>query len=451
MRGLTDYLKSELASATEERIISYLISLVDGKDESYTLEPQLNISDNSNYKADIYFPKGIRALDVVSPLMIEIKGGLLISTFSRELSKGEAYINKFPNSRYWVIYSHTSVNVPDTNIDGVEFKSFDEVVYLAKKPYKKKTTKWVPRKQDDILSEAAKSLNSTKCSFILGAGVSVDAGSPSWNNLLKALLNEIPQHNPITDTDYDHINSKCGYSALITARYILDNYLSSKILIEKMRKIIYTATKCTYKNNPAALTYIAKITKHSNVESILTFNYDEFVEEALDKEGIRYVPFFEKGAPAADEKPVYHIHGYISRNTGGLSSFPVLSEREYHRLYSDDFHWSNVELLHALTRNTCFLVGLSMSDPNLRRLLDIARYNDSGIARHYIFMRREPLNPNVPNSVKDKKHWENVERQFSELGLNVIWFNYNASDPSDFTDLVRKLAAIIGRTGTITI
>ena len=89
-----------------------------------------------------------------------------------------------------------------------------------------------------------------------------------------------------------------------------------------------------------------------------------------------------------------------------------------------------------------------MSDPNLRRLIDIARYNDSGIARYYIFMRREPLNLNAPNTVKEKKHWENVERQFLELGLNVIWFKYNYSDPSDFTDLVCKLATIIGRTGT---
>lgn len=159
---------------------------------------------------------------------------------------------------------------------------------------------------------------------------------------------------------------------------------------------------------PTALPYIAEIVKNCKVESILTFNYDVFMEEALAKEGVSYVPFFEKGALISGDIPIYHIHGYISRS-GGIDSYPVLSEREYHRLYSDDFHWSNVELLHALTRNTCFLVGLSMSDPNLRRLLDIARYEDSGSARHYVFIRKEPLDTVNRDHNKDLKHWENIE------------------------------------------
>lgn len=50
----------------------------------------------------------------------------------------------------------------------------------------------------------------------------------------------------------------------------------------------------------------------------------------------------------------------------------VLIENDNHRIYSEVFDWSNVEQLRALTRCTCFFAGLSLKDPNLRRLLEIA-------------------------------------------------------------------------------
>lgn len=140
--------------------------------------------------------------------------------------------------------------------------------------------------------------------------------------------------------------------------------------------------------------------------------------------------------------PIYHVHGLISRDPHGVSNFPVLSEREYHLLYANDFHWSNVEILRSLIRNTCFLVGLSMLDPNLRRLLEIARFDDNGDARHFVFMRKEPLDCNNPDVDKDRIHWSTMERNYYELGLNIIWYDYDPNNPGDFTDLANKLTTI---------
>ena len=134
----------------------------------------------------------------------------------------------------------------------------------------------------------------------------------------------------------------------------------------------------------------------------------------------------------------------VSRNDDGPTVLPVLSEREYHALYADAFHWANIELVRAFTRNTCFFIGLSMTDPNLRRLLDIAKIKDDKSIRHYIFMRKEPVKAGIPNHIKDNKHWAIMENQFRELGLNIIWYNYNEHNPNDHSDLKTQLYRLIG-------
>src|SRR4051794_16694781 len=47
----------------------------------------------------------------------------------------------------------------------------------------------------------------------------------------------------------------------------------------------------------------------------------------------------------------------------------VFTEPDYHRLTDSVFHWSLSFIVERLRKNTVPFIGLSMSDPNLRRLL----------------------------------------------------------------------------------
>lgn len=140
---------------------------------------------------------------------------------------------------------------------------------------------------------------------------------------------------------------------------------------------------------------IASIATEKNVKQIITYNYDDLIEyeHTNPKE---FVSVYNGTIANLDGlKPIYHVHGYISRNEI-FPGTPVLSEREYHKLYSRMHHWSNVVQLNALYTTTCFFIGFSMTDPNQRRLLDLARNVDlgtidTGKAKHYIFMRRQNL------------------------------------------------------------
>ena len=139
----------------------------------------------------------------------------------------------------------------------------------------------------------------------------------------------------------------------------------------------------------------------------------------------------------------------------------VFSEEEYHKRYSTAFHWSNVEQLHALTRTHCFFIGLSMTDPNLRRLLDTAKdMNRSNEVNHYAFLKRTELEKycvsdvnkacryvHVSESLIDKKkqkeiydlNYAVIESIFMELGVNVIWYE-------DHNDLPGLVAQVFGLT-----
>lgn len=117
---------------------------------------------------------------------------------------------------------------------------------------------------------------------------------------------------------------------------------------------------------------------------------------------------------------MYHVHGIVfpERENNSVEDI-ILTEDDYHRVYSEVFDWSNVEQLHALTRCTCYFVGLSLNDPNLRRLLEIAQRDSGKSVRHYVFLERKSAYIDLEKAEKD---FQTREDMLADLGLNVIWY-----------------------------
>jgi len=117
--------------------------------------------------------------------------------------------------------------------------------------------------------------------------------------------------------------------------------------------------------------------------------------------------------------PFYHVHGYLPRS-GRIpaDSEMVFSEDAYHSQFIDPFSWSNLIQLTKLTQNTCLFVGISLTDPNMRRLLDVAwRKNHDKKRSHYIIKR----NPFLSDGVLDEVSKLLEEQDANALGLNVAW------------------------------
>ncbi len=50
----------------------------------------------------------------------------------------------------------------------------------------------------------------------------------------------------------------------------------------------------------------------------------------------------------------------------------VFSKDAYHSQFIDSFSWSNLIQLNHLSQNVCVFLGVTLTDPNLRRLLDVS-------------------------------------------------------------------------------
>ena len=107
----------------------------------------------------------------------------------------------------------------------------------------------------------------------------------------------------------------------------------------------------------------------------------------------------------------------------------VFSEEAYHSQFIDPYSWSNLIQLNTFSTNICLFVGLSLSDPNLRRLLDIS-WRRNQRCKHYIIMRKTPQ-----KSRTDEIATMLFEQDANSLGLNVIWC-------SDFSEIPSILSSI---------
>jgi hypothetical protein len=69
----------------------------------------------------------------------------------------------------------------------------------------------------------------------------------------------------------------------------------------------------------------------------------------------------------------------------------VFSEDEYHAEYSDPYKWSNMTQMSLLGRYPGLFVGLSLEDPNIRRLIDVTHRQYPENANYAILPRKNRL------------------------------------------------------------
>jgi len=305
-------------------------------------------------------------------------------------------------------------------------------------------------------------------SLFLGAGVSSSAGMPNWNTLLNSLFveyltNEFDNEKSISDSDIKQIVSRLNEidepSALMAARYLRKGLSKDKSEDEEFLKVI---TENLYKLKDKDKPLDSKLIKTicnlcmpkrtgAKVRSVITYNFDDLIERQLSKIEVDYHSIYtDNESYELDELPIYHVHGFLPEDRQLYqdldNSTLVFSEEGYHKIYSDSFHWSNLVQLNSLRENSCLMIGLSLTDPNLRRLLEIASRNNDRV-KHFAFLKRikteEFINKQSSSKSKPKKVIKNDagaieflsrhhilnEELMKELGVTIIWFEEYADIP----------------------
>lgn len=342
------------------------------------------------------------------------------------------------------------------------FNNYSEYISNTKTAIDNIVSKSQVAKPDEWKKTSKKHIEKLKHSYskndlvlFLGAGVSASAKMPCWDTLISKLIismiSEIMLGNYLVYEEEKEImahqiKEMHGGSPLLLARYIHSGLGNS--FEEKISKCLYEDLDNKEKGTSNLLDSISKlcIPKRDGpgVKSIVTYNFDDLIENHLMKLSIKYRSIYKDADIASsNELGIYHVHGFLPQNYRNYDdlteSLLIFSEERYHNLYLDPYFWSNLIQLNYFRENTCLMVGLSGEDPNLRRLLDIAAKKNN-VPKHYIILKRNSLPEcsNIRDNVRQSMlsaHHALYEKYFNDLGLNIIW----CEDYDDFPQIINQI------------
>lgn len=304
-------------------------------------------------------------------------------------------------------------------------------------------------KRNKYITQLKKAYNNDDVVLFLGSGISRDAGIPTWDSLISdlfvSLVDQKLKENGIDLNEeekselVDELKSQNNNSPLLQTRFIKQG-------VDEFDNIVKAALYKNAKNSSRTLEAISQICipkrGKTGIKAIINYNFDDLIEKNLSKDNLEYKSIYNEGiTPSNEELGIFHVHGFLPEEETGYKdlsdSLWVFSEESYHKLMLDPYHWSNITQLNYLMNNTCLFIGLSMTDPNLRRLLDIAtKKNVDDNCKHYVIMKRFKINNGNKNIKQFSQINEELQESFyHELGVNVIWVN----DYSEIPNLLKQI------------
>jgi len=326
---------------------------------------------------------------------------------------------------------------------------------------------------ETAIKHLKEAFNNGNLNFVLGAGISSKFGIPTWDNLLQRLLMTTIQ----LETEKALILSKFfskifNPSSLIAGRYLEESFKDDKIK-NKFEKQVRDALYETYDENAKSL-IIDEIIKFClapgnspNLDGIITYNYDDIIETKLKEKNLD-MPFESVFGQAINPDnnvlKIHHVHGFLPKNgIIGNENRITLGEFVYHEQYSNTYSWNNIVQINKFRDKTCLFIGTSLTDPNIRRLLDIAKNQKKSSKFHYIFKKKTNKswlknsinklieeNPEIINDkininlkidetidflIELKNRFE--EKDSESLGVKTVWIDDYDKDISDILKKIR--------------
>ncbi len=441
-----NYYKS--AEDFEKEITDLIVSCLSDKEkEAYEKELAKQKVGKSLDRLDMVLPKGCAKLGFDGSTLIEMKYNVHFDTPFRvfRMLKTNYNPDKYnfvliyrPNPRisFWGIKPGLRI-IPSDNLFSLAYPEGKRV----QQPKRKKETKHQgDEERNKSCKEACKkAFAHGNCTLFIGAGVSMSAGLPGWDDLLYRMLEKGHGEREIKREDKVFFKRAFDSSTMVMARYLQILLGSEEELIDNVKSILYPQKKC---QETELIRSVVELSHYETkgkrkVKRIITYNYDNSLEKAVSKrDALKPLPFFNDDGILKykkEELPIYHVHGFIPEGewNDDYGSGIVLAEDAYHHLYNTQDEWVNDVQKEALSKGLSLFVGMSMNDPNLRRLLEEIKSEGYKGCKHFAFLTEWDFFNNL--SFVPKK--EIVEKMFHELGVDVIWYK----DYNELPKLLREL------------
>ncbi len=257
--------------------------------------------------------------------------------------------------------------------------------------------------------------NKIKVDLVMGAGINCDYGAKDWSHLIEALNLEFFKNNV---SDIDEIRHFVGNELFVNGKILktsgFDTYKS-------LHDELYLFKEAKSFNDPNSTLYncVNYIERHPGVE-VITYNYDTNLEYLLKKRKILYTSVYDENGFINKESQVtiFHVHGLLPfdkyKEQKYIDSL-VFNESEYFYLYNNPYSWNISKQMHDFTFKTCLFIGLSLTDPNMKRLLEVSI---NPLKFNFIFMKKE--------HGFNEKTYRAVTNYFFSYDLITIWVDdYN--------------------------
>ena len=465
----------------ESQVLNYLKEYL--KNEEKTLITHGSTAEfHANYHFDGIIPEGLNELEGATGIEIKLYGNkmnylrnahLISSKINNSISNSDInsillilgstfceeekckIVNKYASL---IIYPFKIWDLNDLISVSEEFKDFNvESENLTEILVNTAISSSLNQKSEDWKSTRDERINQLKSVYrkdelvlFLGAGASKMAGISDWNSLISDLLvlmikNRFKEKGiSITDTETEYfakeLNSINENSPLLQAAFIKAGL--GEAFEKEVTSILYKNFSDRNIGTSDLLKSISKLClprrNGVGIRAVVTYNFDDLLEVNLKNYDIKFHSLYsEMDYTAPDELGIYHVHGFLPRNADEYEQLSegllIFSEDGYHNLYNDPYSWANITQLNFLRETTTLMIGLSLTDPNLRRLLSISNRRKR-IAKHFVILKRNNFSENSNNdgiraNILDSFNIVNNELQelfFEQLGLKIIWVeSYN--------------------------
>lgn len=265
----------------------------------------------------------------------------------------------------------------------------------------------------DHLNALHRAYRSRKLRLLIGAGVSIPAGFPNWDELIVSLLDRYIEDQireeripGIPERDRGELARKLSS---VLGRDGAAELVRQTVEDERFGQLLATALYGALLKDGRTIAQLNLTTVQrqlacmERVTAYYTTNFDTTLEVALaavretaaEWEMYRQPEAigFERLKPATTS--VIHIHGWLDPD-GGYSNPIVLTEAHYIQLTIKPESYPNKRLTEAVSAESgaasaLLVVGMSLSDPNLRRMIYLLSGDVMGrtMADIYVILKEE--------------------------------------------------------------
>jgi NAD-dependent SIR2 family protein deacetylase/tetratricopeptide (TPR) repeat protein len=246
----------------------------------------------------------------------------------------------------------------------------------------------------NIPSSLIEKINNGKIVVFAGAGLSMNAGLPNWNQLIAAILDEIEGKESKSKKYKDALDDD-----ILTPLDVLSKIEPHKeFAIEALEKKIRSYDGC----KP---TLIHKLIGAISTK-IITTNYDCLIENQLtDYEKIPYSNSFKVSKISEYDKYILKIHGDIHE-----PDKCILFPSQYDSLYREKEQTSVFELKKIISDKSIIFIGFSFTDPYINYVFEfISKLYNGFTPEHYIITTE--VNKEWPSRITPIKINSNSEIQ----------------------------------------